>query len=910
MEARSLYDVSFRKTDEELLIESCSLYLESIDTSETNSEPTDLTGEAVVTGCQGFQSPRMVIRDGRASLSWLIKTDRDSPPSLDELRHVWSRIDFEGPAKKVVELRFRPIRKIPPNIAEDRSSVRVVLPHRCILQASHAALGGQFVDIVSFELDPKTSEDGGWKRLNGFRSSRSKGWRLLVERYQCDAPVTSLSDVFVGIEVEMFEPEISADSLQRLHILFNLSLSTSLLGQIQPRTSRDEIRVGKTAVSLTDIDKTVSAMEQECDVLEGQYMEGARILHRASKTEFRKANKLRTDAETNLLRLGAKRIAELSAIDLWNEGWWNDILSCCLLYGSEGDRAAICDRVKASIADTMASASYMELRARVTAKLQKVHTGGATERSRVSSVEHTDALRALDPLPVFHNVDGLELALKVRLAETDDWKEHLRSMKKVSELSEKPTEAETMENSRCGVCKADWNQTGPTCRHCKLEETLLSLEANPVVVATLQALWKWMKDYRPSSGTGRELQRLRKEGRLDERAKSFFAVFDAAKAELKAAKAAWMVHSNLLNDIDEVNQSKRAMRLVGEGEDLTRLTDDELNAVVVPYDIPAKFMDHNAKQAMHLAHLRRQSSTLRYLRNQSKERREESRKADLKKRAASEGNNNRGKDTPNEDDDGLSLPNCLLCLCPMEGERAVLMCGHSFHGACIDKLVTKSRGSIICPLRCNQRTKKDDVMMATDKRRDDGTRGPRDVKGSFGTKVTKLVGDLMDVRDKDEKAVVFSQWEGMLEVVEQALIMNKIEYVRVKSMSKIGESINRFRLGSVSVLLLNVKNGAEGLTLVEATHVFMVEPLLNAGLDSQAINRVHRIGQTSKTYVHRYLIRDTIEEKIDRIRMDRQDVQQMEESINETRQRRGVPAGGIDGGLSVDELQSVLASAT
>jgi hypothetical protein len=34
-------------------------------------------------------------------------------------------------------------------------------------------------------------------------------------------------------------------------------------------------------------------------------------------------------------------------------------------------------------------------------------------------------------------------------------------------------------------------------------------------------------------------------------------------------------------------------------------------------------------------------------------------------------------------------------------------------------------------------------------------------------------------------------------------------------------------------MLLNVKNGAEGLTLLEATHVFMIEPLLNCGLDSQ-----------------------------------------------------------------------------
>jgi len=67
-----------------------------------------------------------------------------------------------------------------------------------------------------------------------------------------------------------------------------------------------------------------------------------------------------------------------------------------------------------------------------------------------------------------------------------------------------------------------------------------------------------------------------------------------------------------------------------------------------------------------------------------------------------------------------------------------------------------------------------------------------------------------------------------------------------------------------------VKNGAEGLTLVEANHAFMLEPILNHSIDAQAINRIHRIGQTSKTFVHRYIIADTVEEKIDMMRMERE----------------------------------------
>jgi len=56
------------------------------------------------------------------------------------------------------------------------------------------------------------------------------------------------------------------------------------------------------------------------------------------------------------------------------------------------------------------------------------------------------------------------------------------------------------------------------------------------------------------------------------------------------------------------------------------------------------------------------------------------------------------------------------------------------------------------------------------------------------------------------------------------------------------------------VLLLLIQHGANGLNLLEAQHVVLVEPLLNPAAEAQAISRVHRIGQKQKTLIHRFLV--------------------------------------------------------
>ena len=67
------------------------------------------------------------------------------------------------------------------------------------------------------------------------------------------------------------------------------------------------------------------------------------------------------------------------------------------------------------------------------------------------------------------------------------------------------------------------------------------------------------------------------------------------------------------------------------------------------------------------------------------------------------------------------------------------------------------------------------------------------------------------------------------------------------------------------MLLLPITSGAHGLNLIEASHVLIVEPILNPAQELQAVGRVHRIGQTKATVVHKFVIRSTIEERMNKI---------------------------------------------
>ncbi|MGD0516323.1 MAG: DEAD/DEAH box helicase [Thermoguttaceae bacterium] len=142
------------------------------------------------------------------------------------------------------------------------------------------------------------------------------------------------------------------------------------------------------------------------------------------------------------------------------------------------------------------------------------------------------------------------------------------------------------------------------------------------------------------------------------------------------------------------------------------------------------------------------------------------------------------------------------------------------------------------------------------------------------TKLERLEADLEEIAQSGRKAIVFSQWVGAIEKLSGHLArFGPLEYHgRIPSGRRDG-IIERFRSDDFShVLLMTYGAGGVGLNLQMANYVFLFDRWWNPAVEDQAINRAHRIGIDGPVYVTRFLMLDTIEERIERILQEKRDL--------------------------------------
>lgn len=123
---------------------------------------------------------------------------------------------------------------------------------------------------------------------------------------------------------------------------------------------------------------------------------------------------------------------------------------------------------------------------------------------------------------------------------------------------------------------------------------------------------------------------------------------------------------------------------------------------------------------------------------------------------------------------------------------------------------------------------------------------------------------LEEVLAKDSKVLVFSQFVRLLKMLETNLKEEKISYSYLDGSTKNRQAVvNQFQNNNKNkVFLISLKAGGVGLNLTSADYVFILDPWWNPAVESQAVDRSYRIGQTKTVFSYKFITKGTIEEKI------------------------------------------------
>jgi len=144
-----------------------------------------------------------------------------------------------------------------------------------------------------------------------------------------------------------------------------------------------------------------------------------------------------------------------------------------------------------------------------------------------------------------------------------------------------------------------------------------------------------------------------------------------------------------------------------------------------------------------------------------------------------------------------------------------------------------------------------------------------DFSGVAGAKIDLLLDRLIELREEGNKALVFSQFTGVLDEVALGLSKTGVQPFRLDGSTPQDErdrQISEFQnVRGSSVFLISLKAGGLGINLTAADYVFLLDPWWNPAVEAQAIDRAHRIGRERAVIAYRLITKGTIEEKILRL---------------------------------------------
>lgn len=144
--------------------------------------------------------------------------------------------------------------------------------------------------------------------------------------------------------------------------------------------------------------------------------------------------------------------------------------------------------------------------------------------------------------------------------------------------------------------------------------------------------------------------------------------------------------------------------------------------------------------------------------------------------------------------------------------------------------------------------------------------------GTVSAKLSYLGARLMDHQATMTKSIVFFEFEDSAYYLTELLDLLGVEYIMYATFVKPGErskNLNTFARSEKGIpLIMDLKLASHGLTIIEATRVYFINPIWRKAVEAQAIKRAHRIGQSSAVVVETLILKGTIEEEMYKKHLD------------------------------------------
>lgn len=142
--------------------------------------------------------------------------------------------------------------------------------------------------------------------------------------------------------------------------------------------------------------------------------------------------------------------------------------------------------------------------------------------------------------------------------------------------------------------------------------------------------------------------------------------------------------------------------------------------------------------------------------------------------------------------------------------------------------------------------------------------------GIYSLKISKVLQILEEIPPR-EKVIIFTFFVEAIDLVLRA-VKKRLKHIYPKCLAMSGDTTNagreeildQFRYTEdYDYLFLTYKVGSEGLNLIQSNHMILIEPWWTPVVENQAVARINRMGQERPMFIHKIIISDTIEERIE-----------------------------------------------